>query len=70
VAVSIRAQNAEDIMTSPAITVSIDTTVKEIANIFTEKKINRVPVTNKEGHLVGIISRADVVRVSVIKAKT
>ncbi|MCK5140405.1 MAG: CBS domain-containing protein, partial [Thermodesulfovibrionia bacterium] len=37
---------------------------------FTEKKINRVPVTNKEGHLVGIISRADVVRVSVIKAKT
>jgi CBS-domain-containing membrane protein len=70
VAVSIRDQNAEDIMTSPAITVSIDTTVMEIANIFTEKKINRVPVTNKEGHLVGIISRADVVRVSVIKAKT
>ncbi len=70
VAVSIRDQNAEDIMTSPAITVSIDTTVMEIAHIFTEKKINRVPVTNKEGHLVGIISRADVVRVSVIKAKT
>ena len=70
VVVSIRDQNAEDIMTSPAITVSIDTTVMEIAHIFTEKKINRVPVTNKEGHLVGIISRADVVRVSVIKAKT
>ena len=70
VAVPIRAQNAEDIMTSPAITVSRDTTVMEIANILTEKNINRVPVTNREGHLVGIISRADIVRVSAIKTKT
>jgi CBS domain-containing protein len=69
VAVSIRGQNAEDIMTTPAITVSEDTTVTEIAKIFSEKNINRVPVTNKQGHLVGIVSRADIVKVPVIKVK-
>lgn len=70
VAVEIRAQKAEDIMTSPAITVNEDKTVIEIANIFTEKNINRVPVTNKKGHLIGIVSRADIVRTPLIKVKT
>ena len=62
VAVPIRGQNAEDIMTSPAVTVNEETSIMEIANIFTEKNINRVPVINQQGRLVGIISRADVVR--------
>ena len=35
-----RKQKAEDIMTSPAITVSENTPVFEIAQTFTEKKIN------------------------------
>jgi CBS-domain-containing membrane protein len=70
VAVSIRGQNAEDIMTSPAVTVHEDTSVTEIAKIFSEKNINRVPVTDKNRHLVGIISRADIVRVPVINVKT
>ncbi len=61
VAVPIRGQNAEDIMTSPAVTVNEETSIMEIANIFTEKNINRVPVINQQGRLVGIISRADVV---------
>ena len=62
VAVSIRGQNAEDIMTSPAVTVNEETSIREIANLLTEKNINRVPVINRKGHLVGIISRADIVR--------
>ncbi len=62
VAVPIRGQNAEDIMTSPAVTVNEETSIMEIANILTEKNINRVPVINQQGRLVGIISRADVVR--------
>ena len=61
VAVPIRGQNAEDIMTSPAVTVNEETSIMEIANIFTEKNINRVPVINQQGRLVGIITRADVV---------
>ena len=62
VAVSIRGQNAEDIMTSPAVTVNEETSIREIANLLTEKNINRVPVINRKGRLVGIISRADIVR--------
>jgi len=62
VAVPIRGQNAEDIMTSPAVTVNEESSIMEIANILTEKNINRVPVINRKGHLVGIISRADIVR--------
>lgn len=61
VAVSIRGQNAEDIMTSPAVTVNEETSIMEIANILTEKNINRVPVINQQDRLVGIITRADVV---------
>lgn len=62
-------QKAEDIMTSPAITVREDATVFEISNIFFEKNINRVPVTDREGKLLGIVSRADIVRASLITGK-
>jgi CBS domain-containing protein len=62
VAISIRAKKAEDIMTSPAITVSEDTPLQEIAAIFTEKNINRAPVTDSKGSLIGIVSRADILR--------
>ena len=61
VALSIRAKNAEDIMVTPAITVSEDSTLLDITNIFKERKINRVPVVDKEGCLTGIISRNDIV---------
>ena len=69
VAVSIREQSARDIMTSPAITVSEETAVNEIAGIFTGKNINRVPVVNPDGVLTGIVSRADIVRASYTKDK-
>ena len=70
VAMPIRSQKAEDIMTSPAVTVKEDTSVIEIANLFTEKNINRIPVINEEGRLKGIVSRADIVRASLMKTKS
>ena len=70
VAMPIRLKKAEDIMTSPAFTVKEDTSVIEIANLFTEKNINRVPVINGEGRLTGIVSRADIVRASLMKTKS
>jgi CBS domain-containing protein len=57
-------QKAEDIMTSPAITVREDTPVFEIANMFIEKNINRTPVTDRSNKLIGIVTRADIVRSS------
>ena len=62
VAVSMRTGIAKDIMTSPVLTVFEDTPVFEIVTIFAEKNINRVPVTDKNGQLVGIVARADIFR--------
>jgi len=67
VAPSLRKQQAQDIMTSPAITVSEDTLVSEIAQIFGAKSINRAPVINRQGKLAGIVSRADILQASLIK---
>lgn len=69
VSMPIRGKKAEDIMKAPAITVDEDTTVTEIAGIFASKKINRVPVTDKQGMLAGIVSRADIVHSSAIRLR-
>jgi CBS-domain-containing membrane protein len=67
VAIEIRAKKAEDIMTSPPIIVTEDTTLQDISNIFKEKKINRVPVVDRNSYLVGIVSREDIVEASILK---
>jgi CBS domain-containing protein len=49
-----------DIMSQHVIAVHEDTPVHEIAILLTERKIKRVPVV-RDGKLVGIISRSDIV---------
>ena len=66
VAISMRTGYAKDIMTSPAQTVFEDTPIFEIASIFAEKDINRVPVLDKNGRLVGIVARADIFRTTCV----
>jgi CBS domain-containing membrane protein len=65
-ALSVKGRAAKDIMSSPAITVKDDTSLADIAAVFMEKNINRVPVTDAEGSMLGIISRADLVRASLL----
>jgi len=55
------ATRAEDIMTRDVITVDENTEVERVARIMVESDITRVPVVNN-GKLVGIISRADIVK--------
>jgi len=62
VAISMRTGHAKDIMTSPAYTVSETASILEIASIFAQKNINRVPVIDKYGRLAGIVTRADIFR--------
>lgn len=50
-----------DIMSSEIIVVDEETGVGEIAMLLSERKIKRVPVM-RNSQLVGIISRADIVR--------
>lgn len=54
-----------NIMKTSVVTVTEDTDVKEAAGILARKKIKRVPVV-KQGKVVGIVSRADVVRSIVL----
>ncbi|HEB69264.1 MAG TPA: CBS domain-containing protein [Desulfobulbus sp.] len=68
-AIPISKQQAEDIMTSPVVTVSKDTPVSEIVQIFSEKQINRVPVTGADGQLIGIVSRADTLQTVIPRVK-
>jgi len=49
-----------DIMSHDVIAISEETPVSEIAALLTERKIKRVPVV-RDGKLVGIVSRADIV---------
>jgi CBS-domain-containing membrane protein len=53
----------EDVMTSPAITTKPDKDIKEVAGILDDRRIKRLPVVDDQNKLIGVISRADIVRV-------
>jgi CBS domain-containing protein len=57
----IAAATAGELMTSPAITIETDAPVRHAAALMVERHVNRLPVA-RDGHLVGIVTRADVVR--------
>jgi len=61
-AISFTDKTAADIMTAPPITVQAETPVFEIADIFEQRKINRVPVVDRDLKLMGIITRSDIVQ--------
>ena len=54
---------AGDLMTKPAVTVSPDETLERAARLMYTRKIKRLPVVDANGHLVGIVSRADLLSV-------
>jgi CBS-domain-containing membrane protein len=65
VALPIKVALAEDLMSSPAVTVAPDTPVKDIAMLLTQKSINRVAVTDPAGRLLGLVSRGDIVKATM-----
>jgi CBS domain-containing protein len=54
-----------DIMSRQVISVTEETGAEELAHLFVNERIRRVPVL-AEGRLVGIVSRSDLVRPTVI----
>ena len=54
-------QYARQVMSAPAITVEEGAELNEIAEVLESNKIKRVPVV-RDGRLVGIVSRADLLR--------
>jgi CBS domain-containing membrane protein len=59
---SLLEKNAEDIMTSPALTLSEDASLGDILRLFREKAVNRAPVLNGQGRLAGIVTRGDLLK--------
>ncbi|MDO8302843.1 MAG: CBS domain-containing protein [Sedimentisphaerales bacterium] len=56
-------ETAGDIMTSPAITAKPDDHLSDVAKILDQKGIKRLPVVDDENKLIGIVSRADIIKV-------
>jgi len=52
----------EDVMTSKVKIVKEDTPVNIVANIMIRNNVNRVPVLDNDGNMVGIITRVDIVK--------
>ena len=51
-----------DVMTSKVMTISADAPVSQAAEIMLSKRINRLPVVDRAGRLVGIITRHDLLQ--------
>jgi CBS domain-containing protein len=51
----------EDIMTKNVTDISPNTTIGEAARIMSKNNINRLPVIDNKGKLVGIVTRGDIV---------
>ncbi len=56
-----RGRTAADVMTREVIAVTEDTPAEKVADLIVQQRVRRVPVL-REGRLVGIITRADLVR--------
>jgi CBS-domain-containing membrane protein len=54
---------ARDLMTAPAIETSGSATLVEVAKTMDREHVKRLPVTDDLGRLVGIVSRADLLKV-------
>ncbi|MGD0706623.1 MAG: CBS domain-containing protein [Trebonia sp.] len=57
------ALTAGELMTSPAIVIGPDATVPAAARLMTAHHVQRLPVNNEKGKLVGIVSRRDLISV-------
>ena len=55
----------EDVMTKDPVTVPVDYTVEEAAQILLEKDLSRVPVVAHTGQVKGMITQADIFRVLI-----
>jgi CBS-domain-containing membrane protein len=58
-----RGITAGDLMTTTVVAVRPEDTVEHAAKLMYDRGVKRLPVTDESGHLVGIISRADVLSV-------
>ena len=54
-------KNASDIMTREVITVSLETTVQELAQLFAAHGISGAPVIAPDGRVLGVVTESDLI---------
>jgi len=54
-------QTARDVMTTDIVTVKKETTIRELAELFTSRRIGSIPVVDDNGALIGIVSESDLI---------
>jgi CBS domain-containing protein len=58
-----RGVTAGDLMTRSPVTTTPDDTVEHAARLMSQRRVKRLPVVDANGHLVGIITRTDVLAI-------
>lgn len=53
-----------DVFTSPVVAVRPETTMREAVTVLTENRFAMVPVVDGDGHVVGVLSESDALRVA------
>jgi CBS domain-containing protein len=57
------AVTAGELMTAPVYTIRDRATLQEVATLMSERRVNPVPVVDDSDTIVGIVTRADLVRI-------
>jgi CBS domain-containing protein len=65
IASKLEARTAGEAMSAPAVTIGRKRPLAEAANTMIEEGVNRLPVVDADGKLIGIVTRADLVRAFV-----
>ena len=55
--------NAGQVMSTDLVTIRPDARLAEAAKLMTQRKVKRLPVVDPQGGLIGIVSRADLIKV-------
>ena len=63
----LRKGKIKDIMSSPVITATPETSAHDLAEIFMKNKINRAPIVDPQGSLLGMVTRTDLVRSTLMR---
>jgi IMP dehydrogenase len=60
---------AEDLMTTDVITRGENTSISEIAEAMDQTSIQRIPIIDKDGKLIGLVTQSVVIRSLIAKLK-
>lgn len=55
----------DEVMTTPALTVTLDATLLEVVRLLVEHKVGGIPVVDVEGHPLGMITESEIFRLLI-----